>query len=106
MAGCVLNTHPASLPFQPADRVRFEEKRAAEQGEHQVARWAAASMCLLVSLYGPVVRLPQPVLDIAVHAHPEVPECGVRAHPHGAADRHGRHRTFCGFGTFQRRDIG
>ncbi|WP_236789947.1 ABC transporter permease [Amycolatopsis sp. GM8] len=69
--------------------------------------WSVASLSLAIALYGPVLRLPQPVLDISPFTHvPKLPSAPLTATPILWLTGIALVTLVAGLAGFRRRDIG
>jgi ABC-2 type transport system permease protein len=71
------------------------------------ASWAAAALFLLLSLFGPIVRLPQVVLDLSPFTHiPKLPSADFTATPLLWLTGIAVFAIGIGLAGFRRRDVG
>ncbi|TVT50590.1 ABC transporter permease [Amycolatopsis rhizosphaerae] len=76
-------------------------------GASVAAGWGVASAFLLVSLYGPAIRLPQAVLDLSPFTHvPKFPSAAFTPGPFLWLSGMALVTLFAGLAGFRRRDIG
>jgi ABC-2 type transport system permease protein len=75
--------------------------------KYSTASWSVASLSLAVALYGPVLRLPQPVLDISPFTHvPKLPSADFTATPMLWLTGIALVALIGGLAGFRQRDIG
>ncbi len=72
-----------------------------------VAAWGVAGLALAISMFGPVLDVPQFVLDLSPFSHvPKLPGAEVTATPLVLLSAAGALALLCGLGALRRRDIG
>ena len=72
-----------------------------------VAAWGVAGLALAISMFGPVLDVPQFVLDLSPFSHvPKLPGAEVTATPLVLLCAAGALALLCGLGALRRRDIG
>ncbi|HET6501921.1 MAG TPA: ABC transporter permease [Amycolatopsis sp.] len=75
--------------------------------KYSVLGWSVASLSLALTLYGPILRLPQAVLDVSPFTHiPKLPGATLTATPLLWLTGIAAIALFCGLAGFRRRDIG
>lgn len=75
--------------------------------KYMTVSWSIASLSLAIALYGPVLRLPQPVLDISPFTHvPKLPSAPLTATPMLWLTGIALVTLVAGLAGFRRRDIG